>query len=280
MRVCSVLLVFVVLIGCEAPPAPPELPVERTEGHAAAALGGLLAPIEAWAEEADEALEPLALLRFPEQAALRQFSNQVQLERAVALGVSDAATAAARQRHLDAGRLVRLADSTRYWVVRELDHSYPLVTPDVEVLLTRLGERFHAALAEHGLPPLRMEITSVLRTPDLQADLRATNANAARGRSTHEFGTTIDVAYSSFAAPERAAPDSLMARWDPALRPLGQKLAALALERVAAQRSREVQAILGRVLIALQQEGVVMVTLEELQPVYHMTVARRLSAAG
>jgi hypothetical protein len=34
-------------------------------------------------------------------------------------------------------------------------------------------------------------------------------------------------------------------------------------------------AVLGGVLLELQNEGSVMVTLERLQPVYHMTVARR-----
>lgn len=46
-------------------------------------------------------------------------------------------------------------------------------------------------------------------------------------------------------------------------------------EPVAARRSRELMAILGNVLIEAQDEGKVMVTLERLQPVYHMTVARR-----
>jgi hypothetical protein len=36
-------------------------------------------------------------------------------------------------------------------------------------------------------------------------------------------------------------------------------------------------AVLGKVLLELQQEGAVMVTLEELQPVFHLTVARRLA---
>lgn len=41
--------------------------------------------------------------------------------------------------------------------------------------------------------------------------------------------------------------------------------------------SLELRAILGHVLREMQDEGLVMVTYEVLQPVYHMTVARRLA---
>ncbi|HEV2129836.1 MAG TPA: hypothetical protein VGR27_01955, partial [Longimicrobiaceae bacterium] len=84
-----------------------------------------------------------------------------------------------------------------------------------------------------------------------------------------------DVAYSAFAAPQ--APilplDTGEAPW---LEPHLQRFAAAMVETVAARRSRELQAILGRVLLEMQREGKVMVTLEQLQPVYHLTVAQRL----
>ncbi len=125
-----------------------------------------------------------------------------------------------------------------------------------------------------GLPPFRLEITSALRTPDAQAALRRTNPNATSGTSTHEYGTTVDVAYSAFTAPAVpgvAAPESFPAA-------LAARLDALYHERLAGQRSRELQAVLGHVLLDMQDEGEVMVTLEERQPVFHMTVARRLAA--
>ena len=62
---------------------------------------------------------------------------------------------------------------------------------------------------------------------------------------------------------------------DDSLEPHLIRYAAIAAERVAARRAMELRAILGEVLIELQNEGMVMVTLERLQPVYHMTVARR-----
>lgn len=225
------------------------------------------------ADSMDEALRPLPLLTASEQAALRRYLNAQQLERARALGVhpSDSAELAAAR---EAGRLVPLEDSTGHWVVRELDYSVALVVPDVRELLTEIGERFHAGLDSLGVAPVRMEVSSVLRTADDQARLRRSNPNAAGGTSTHEFGTTLDVLYSSFAAPADLGDwyDLRDAEWlDAHL----SRVAASFAETVAARRSRELQAVLGQVLIEMQREGKVMVTLERQQPVFHMTLARR-----
>lgn len=224
----------------------------------------------------DDILQPVPLLTPAQEAALRRYPNSAQLARARELGarpVDSAEIAALRS----AGRLVELEDSTDLWAVRELDHSAPLVTPDAHALLTRIAERFQQRITEMGLPRYRLEVTSVLRTADSQSALRQTNPNAAAGTSTHEFGTTLDIAYSSFAAPRDARPgiDASGAPW------LDARLAWFAsasLEAAAARKSRELQAILGAVLLDMQQAGDVMVTLERQQPVYHLTVARRLAA--
>ncbi len=280
---------LLLLSGCgscatRAPTSAPDLTgtspldTQPADAQAARAVDSTLALLLARTQEMDDALLPIALLRRREQAALQQFSNRDQLARARALGVANAATPAARAARLESGQLVQLADSTAYWVLRKLDHSFPFVTPDVVALLTTLGQRFQDQLAALNLPPLRLEISSALRTADTQESLRTTNPNATRGVSTHEFGTTVDVAYSAFAAPQSLSFDTLFHALPADLQGPMRTVAALAIERVAAQRSRELQAILGRVLIDMQQEGLVMVTLEELQPVYHMTVARRIQA--
>ena len=237
------------------------------------ALAAGISAAEARADSVVAALLPVPLLRTSEQRALLQYPNDQHVARARALGVRPGSEAEL-ERLLDEGRLVRLADSTAHWVVRELDHSRPFVTPDVVALLTEIGERFQAELAAMGLPPYRLEVSSALRTAEAQADLRASNANAARGTSAHEFGTTVDVAYESFAAPTEpvVAFDTDAAPW---LAPHLRRIADTALERAAAQKSRELQAILGRLLREIQSEGKVLVTLEERQPVYHMTVNQR-----
>ena len=268
--------VLLVVAACADRPAPPsEAPGGGRGDEAAAVIAALdtaFAALDARAREIDDALQPVPLLTPAQEGALRD-PNARQLERASALGVRPADAAALDAARTD-GRLVTLEDSTVHWVIRELDHSRPLVTPDVPILLARIADRFHARLAALGLPAYRLDITSVLRTADDQAALRGTNPNAAAGISTHEFGTTVDIAYSSFAAP--VEPYAGVRPGPAALGPSVDRLAAAVLESAAARKSRELQAILGEVLSELRREGDVLVTLERQQPVYHITVARPL----
>jgi hypothetical protein len=251
---------------------------ERTEATRAVVAApsqaeweALEARIHAEADSVDRALRRVSTLSRQEQAGLRQDVNDPQTARARALGVRAGNAyedAAAR------GRLVRLADSTEYWVVRELDFSVPYTTPGAEAMLAELGRRFHAALDTLGVPRYRMDVTSVLRTPAKQAALRRTNPNAAAGVSAHEFGTTLDVAYRSFIPPAGEAAGTHPAHAAPAA-----ALRDSLLAETAHQRSAELQAVLGRVLLEMRREGKLMVMMERQQTVYHMTVARRFPGA-
>jgi hypothetical protein len=270
-------LLACVMAACEAPPAADTVAEAEPAPDASAPILGALdtafVRLRARAAAIDDALQPVPLLTPAQEQALRSDPNARQLERARSLGVRPTDATALDAARND-GRLIVLEDSTRYWVVRELDHSQPLVTPATRLLLERIGERFQARIAEHGLPAYRLDITSVLRTADDQTALRTTNPNAAAGVSTHEFGTSVDIAYSSFAAPidPYGAPHSGPA----ALAPYLDRIAALVLETAAARKSRELQAILGSVLNELRREGDVLVTLERQQPVFHITLARHL----
>jgi hypothetical protein len=271
--------------GCRLSPTEQEAPAAEVVAEEAAESGeeALARSERVLARELDRvlavgdsieaALRPVPLLTRGEARAFDRYRNADQLAAARRLGVPQPVTASARERLTDDGRLVPLEDSP-YWTVRELDHSTALVTPDVVGLLTEIGQRFQARLAELGLPPLRLEVTSVLRTADDQADLRRTNPNAARGTSTHQFGTTVDVAYSSFRAPAEpvVALDTAEAPW---LASHLRRVEQAAAETGAARMSRELQAELAAVLDEMQDEGKVMVTMEERQPVFHMTVAQR-----
>jgi hypothetical protein len=228
--------------------------------------------ILAHANDIEQALRPVPLLTPAQINAFTRFRNPDQLRRAQQFGIPQPASEAAIARHEQEGRLVRLEDN-EYWSVRDLDHSVPLATPDAVALLEEIGRRFHARVERLGLPPIRMEVTSVLRTAESQADLRRTNPNAAQ-ESTHLYGTTLDVAYSSFRAPLRPTVDLALGEhgW---LEPHLRRIEAAAVESAAARMSRELQAELGHVLREMQGEGAVMVTMEVRQPVYHFTVARR-----
>ena len=278
-RLLPLLLVLLAACGSEpsepAPSRPASVQSEPAESHADAerVLAANLDGILAYADSIESALRPVPLLTPAQGRAFDRYNNAAQLEAARRLGVPQPVSNELRDRLLTEGRLVRLEDS-EYWAIRDLDHSTPLVTPDVVALLEEIGERFHDRLDDLGLPPLRLEVTSVLRTASDQADLRRTNPNAARGTSTHQFGTTIDVAYSSFRAPQEPVLEFETddADW---LEPHLRRVEVLAAETGAARMSRELQAELGHVLRAMQDEGKVMVTMEVRQPVFHMTVAQR-----
>lgn len=260
--------------GMQPPPAEPD-PDLVSRQRVEAALDEALRRVGAVTDSLDALLRPVPLLTPAQEAVFRRYGSAQQLERARALGVRPE-SAGGLEAHRGAGRLVALEDSTAHWVVRRLEHSEPFVTPDARALLAEIAGRFHDRLAGRGLPPFRLEVTSVLRTAGSQEALRLVNPNAAQGESTHEYGTTLDVAYASFAAP--ADPGVDLALGDLAwLEPRLAGIAAAMLETVAARNSRELQAILGGVMAEVQAEGLAMVTLERLQPVFHFTVARRLA---
>lgn len=247
---------------------------QRGGNTAESALARELARIETRLDSIDAIFQPLPLLRPQQEAALRRFDNDAQLVAARRLGIPANTPRAALDRLVAERRLVRVADSTEHWVVRQLDHSSPYLTRDADAALRDIAGAFQAALARLGLPPYRLELTSALRSADDQASLRTANANAAAGESTHQYGTTFDIAYSAFAPPAApvVSPSLPEARW---LEPHLAWVAGMRAETVAARRSRELMAVLGKVLVDLQVQGKIMVTLERLQPVYHVTVARR-----
>ena len=168
------------------------------------------------------------------------------------------------------GRIVPLGDSTQYWVLREMTHSVPFVTPDTHAMLTELGRRFHERLDSLNLPRFRMKITSALRTNELQASLRRTNPNASRTASAHEYGTTVDVSYERFAVP--VPTDSASSPWLP--------LRLQMQDSVAKERTVELRAALGRAILEMKREGALAVMMENNQTVYHMTIAKRFPNAA
>jgi hypothetical protein len=247
-----------------AAPSPAVLPTPE-------AWDALQARVEAHVDSVDRALRRVPNLTRTEQAALRGDANAAQTARAQRLGVR---AGDGYERLAEQGRLVRLADNTRFWTVRDLDYSVPYVTPDTEAMLAEMGERFQAKLDSLGLPQFRLVINSVLRTAENQRALRRWNPNAAAGVSSHEYGTTIDVAYRRFAPPAEGLP-GLDARSAGAMEMPARTLYEVLMTEMATQRGTELQAALGRVIAEMRAEGKLMVMMERQQTVFHMTVARR-----
>jgi hypothetical protein len=147
-----------------------------------------------------------------------------------------------------------------------MDHSSPYVTPDARAMLMEVGRRFHASLDSAGLPRYRMKVTSAIRTDETQQDLRKINSYASQTTSAHEFGTTMDVSHERFAVPA----DTGDVFWE---------MESDTLEEVGKEHAKVLQALLGRALASLREQGMVHVMMENKQPVYHFTLARPLPAA-
>ena len=280
-RTCSALALIVLTAACGPDAA------ER-EAALAAAERAALAPVEAAIDSADRILDGQVGLTAATRRDLRRSLNPRQVRTARKLGVEPVRDPRAARRLVAGNELVVLEDSTDYWILRDLTHSVPYVTPDTRAMLMDLGRRFHARLDSLGLPRFRFEITSVLRTAAMQADLRSGNANASRTTSSHEYGTTVDVAYNSFAPPADIArlaavrlPDTLGLSADER-REIERRVRDRArswLGDVATERAAALKGILGNVLQEMQEENRVEPLIERAQPVYHMTVAARYDDA-
>lgn len=221
------------------------------------------------ARSADRILSPLPVMTPGEEATLRRFLNASHVAKARELGVR-AEDENAVDSLVSAGRLIQLEDSTQYWIVRPGD-SPARVVPDLRAALEVLGTRFQERLSEMGLPPYRLEVTSALRTAERQAELRGSNANAAAGVSSHEFGTTVDLSYAAF-APPADVPADIIDGVPEELLPHVRRIADLAFESVSGRKSRELGRIFSQVLAEAQGEGLVLVIYERQQTVYHLTV--------
>ena len=244
--------------------------IERVrDGLSTEQVSRVLLATQARADSADRMLRRVPGLTWRERRLLLRDVNAVQTARARRVGIPPGEPV---EELVRAGRLVELEDTTPLWVIRELDYSVPFVTPAAHALLREIGRRFQQRLDSLGVPRYRIEITSVLRTPETQAELRRRNANAAREVSAHEFGTTVDIAYRSYGAPVRDTVAGV---------PLNSEFRAWTdsiMTETARERGAELQAVLGRVLRELRAEGRVLVRMERRQTVYHITATRAAPA--
>jgi hypothetical protein len=233
-----------------APPPPPPMTAADS-----AALRTRLAAKE---DSVRAAFQRASGLGAREVAELRQDRNAEQIATAQRLGIRVGGEGR-RKQLVREGRIVALGDSTAWWILRDMDHSVPYVTPDARAVLEQLGRRFHARLDRLGLPHYRMKVTSALRTDETQAELRRINSYASQTVSAHEFGTTVDVSHERFAAPAGLP---------------GGEMEAEVLDSIGKEHAKVLQAELGRALAELRDAGALHVMMENQQPVYHMTVAR------
>ena len=237
-----------------------------------------------WVAEAEQAFAEIPLLTDEELALLRRSRNARHLELARRLGVAPPETRAEADSLAASGSLVRIETDSLYTVL-PMSASRPFLTASAAASLDTIAVRLRPRLAARGLPPFRFAVSSGLRSSEDQAALRGGNVNTAAGRASHEYATTYDITYN----PTRytPAPDALPPppRIDPRVpgpfegrvRAAFVRAQAASLDRRAADYPSRLSAELGRVLIALEDEGLLAVVREVRQPVYHITVARPLA---
>ena len=248
-----------------------------------AGVAATFAVQERYVAEAEAAFESIPLLTDDEIALLRRSRNARHVELAQALGVGPPDTRAEADSLGDRYDFVEIQTDSLYTVLPG-EYSVPRLTPSAAASLDSIAVRFRDRLAAKGLPPFRFAVSSVWRTGADQAALRGGNVNAAAGRSSHEYGTTYDLTYNPTRyspAPDALPPpprvdDRVPGFMRDAVR---ERLVAeqrADLDRLAADYPSRLTAALGRALIELEDEGVLAVVRERRQPVYHVTVARRL----
>ena len=179
----------------------------------------------------------------------REFNdlNDTQLEEARRTGIPTVEDREAAEQMKK--RLVEITDGDLY-ILGDLTHSIPFLTPEAARLLERIGLNFRDSLAAKGLNPYKLVVTSVLRTEEDVRKLRKGTLNASEN-STHRFGTTFDLSYWRFVqVPE---------------------LRGRAYEEV---RPEYLRATLSQVLKDLHDEKACFVKYEKKQACFHITVRR------
>lgn len=95
------------------------------------------------------------------------------------------------------GLLVPIEDC-QYYKVKEMEHSFPYLTPEAASLLEEIGIRFNDNLKANRQKEHAIFVTSALRTDESQRKLFRRNKNATRSTTSHLYGTTFDISYVEF----------------------------------------------------------------------------------
>ncbi|MBR1542374.1 MAG: hypothetical protein IJ628_07175 [Bacteroidaceae bacterium] len=120
-------------------------------------------------------------------------NNDTQLAAARAIGVKPFNKAE------DATKIKQFKqiESNEHFTLDNLTHSVPYVVPQAAKLIDDIAVNFLDSLANKGLNPYRIIITSVTRSQEQQQQLSKSNINATVN-STHCYGTTFDISWKRF----------------------------------------------------------------------------------
>lgn len=194
---------------------------------------------------------------------LRTFLLMDHLNAAEKLGLPALESKEQIQKYLQEGALVpaRKDDEADYHYYN-VPAEFRYLTPRTRAGLEAIAARFQANLKKRypEAPPVRIAVSSILRTLDYQKDLQKRNANASFA-SSHSYGVSFDIFYDDYYVklppPPRGVPDELRTR-------LGYLLGDSLM--------RQFRAVLMESLIELQDEKKIYAILEKNQRCYHVTV--------
>ncbi len=162
------------------------------------------------------------------------------------------------------GRLVpaRVEEETASYHFHNVPKENRYLTPRARDGLELIAKRFQDNLAKRaaGVPPVRIAISSVLRTTGYQKDLQKKNVNASFA-SSHSYGVSFDIFYDDYYVKLAAAPAGVPEE-------LRTRLGYLMGDSLM----RQFRAVLIETLLELQKEGEIYAILEKNQRCYHVTV--------
>ncbi len=101
-------------------------------------------------------------------------------------------------RNLESKGVLKKITTNDYYIVRDMEHSDPLLLTKAVDLLTNIGILYKKEVDKAGLLYVPFEITSATRTIESVKRLQKGNANAIKN-SAHLRGKTFDIGYINFA---------------------------------------------------------------------------------
>lgn len=101
-------------------------------------------------------------------------------------------------RKLESKGVLKKITTNDYYIVRDMDHSDPLLLTKAVDLLNNFGSVYKNEVDKAGLTYVPFEITSATRTTESVKRLRKGNGNAKKN-SVHLKGKTFDIGYINFA---------------------------------------------------------------------------------
>lgn len=153
--------------------------------------------------------------------------------------------------------------------VRTNDLRYAKCYAHTEGLMREIDERFNTELTKVGFPEqfhVRLIVSSLSRDREFQKGMK--NANKARGESPHTFGHTLDVHRAKFDIIDTSGAGNRFCMVSNATKDPTTRLRLV----------DKLNAVLGRVLYQMKQEGKITVVHEGANPVYHMSDLKPLGS--